>query len=323
MRKHPLSIFLLLLFTLQGSPERQIDYYETYSQAICEEESTFQTESTSDDQEKFSTVDNSIEAGQEPSLITFEYQENDPLHFGNPSDALADPSSENNYLMIKPQYSLSYNKKNFTANWVAWHLSQSDIGDADRSDKFIADKELPQDWYALKKADYKYTAYGFDRGHLCPSADRTASAEDNQQTFLMTNMIPQAPDCNRNTWKKLEEHERDLAQEGNELYIFAGGLGKGGTGNTGYFESILIDQGEILVPQYCWKIILVLPEGDDDFNRVTQDSQVIAVSIPNKQGCQEAGNWDAYFCSVDYLEKELGMDFFELLPDDIEAALED
>ena len=139
----------------------------------------------------------------------------------------------------------------------------------------------------------------------------------------MTNMIPQAPDCNRNIWKKLEEYERNLAQKGNELYIFAGGLGKGGTGNSGYFEGILIDQGEILVPQYCWKIILVLPEGDDDFNRVTQDSQVIAVCIPNKQGCQEAGSWNAYTCTIDYLEEQLSMDFFELLPDEIEAALED
>ena len=322
MRKHPLSLCLLLLLTLQGSAEKQIDYFEGYeTQFYQTKPSTTQTNPSTDAQVQ--TPSQGQTPNPAPSPIPFEYAENDPLHFGNPTDALADPSSPNNYLMIKPQFSLSYNKDTFTANWVAWHLCKNDIGDADRSNKFIADKELPQDWYALKKADYKFTAYGFDRGHLCPSADRTSSAQDNQQTFLMTNMIPQAPDCNRNTWKKLEEYERALAQKGNELYIFAGGLGKGGTGNSGYFEGILIDQGEILVPQYCWKIILVLPEGDDDFNRVTQDSQVIAVCIPNKQGCQEAGSWNAYTCTIDYLEEQLSMDFFELLPDEIEAALED
>ena len=122
MRKHPLSLCLLLLLTLQGSAEKQIDYFEGY------ETQFYQTKPST------------------PQTIPFEYAENDPLHFGNPTDALADPSSPNNYLMIKPQFSLSYNKDTFTANWVAWHLCKNDIGDADRSNKFVADKELPQDW---------------------------------------------------------------------------------------------------------------------------------------------------------------------------------
>ena len=42
------------------------------------------------------------------------------------SDAMrrANVANENNYLMIKPQYSLSYNRSQGEPNWVAWRLDQ-------------------------------------------------------------------------------------------------------------------------------------------------------------------------------------------------------
>ena len=48
-----------------------------------------------------------------------------------------------------------------------------------------------------------YSGSGFDRGHNCPSADRTGSTADNTATFLMTNMMPQAPTNNQQTWAHL------------------------------------------------------------------------------------------------------------------------
>ena len=260
-------------------------------------------------------------------VFTPVYQDNNPLLLGNPSGARAEVEFSDNYLMEKKQYSESYNKSRLGPNWVAWHLDSSDIGESKRSNKFIADTELPDSWYKVTQKDYKYTQYGFDRGHLCPSADRTASAEDNQKTFLMSNMLPQAPDLNRITWEGLEEYERKLSLEGNELYIFAGGWGKGGTGNTGYFEEIPVNSGTsspqaITVPQYCWKIILALPEGEDDLNRIAADTTVIAVWIPNRQGVNDAGPWNSYKCSVDYIEAQTGYDFFTQLPGEIEVTLE-
>ncbi len=274
------------------------------------------------DNESPTEINLSLDNESPVEINQFIYEENHPLYFGNPTGAVCDLEQEWNFLMNKKGFSESYNKANFIPNWVAWHLCQSDLGEAERSNKFIEDKSLPEEWYALKKNDYQYNAYGFDRGHLCPSADRTSSTEDNQETFLMTNMIPQAPDCNRIVWKDLEDYERSLVKEGKELYIFAGGLGSGGTGIRGYFKSIIIEEGEILVPEFCWKIILILDEGEDDLSRVSEESRIISVCIPNKQGCQEGGSWELYECSVDYLEELLQMDFFDRLPDEIETFLE-
>ena len=160
-------------------------------------------------------------SGSNPALDQG-HAENSPLFWGNPSDSIADTAASKNYLMEKPQFTISYNSETLNPNWVAWHLSRSDLGEADRADTFRPDPELPSEWYAVRKQDYKFPAYGFDRGHICPSADRTANTEDNSMTFLMTNMVPQAPDNNRIVWVALEKYEREVVQQGKEAYIFAG-----------------------------------------------------------------------------------------------------
>ncbi len=142
-----------------------------------------------------------------PSEYDYGYDENNPLFFGNPSDAYCELESAENYLLEKTQFVISYNASTLCPNWVGWHLSASDLGDSGRSNKFVADKQLPPEFYGVTQADYKFSMYGFDRGHICPSADRTATVEDNKITFLMTNMVPQAPDNNRIVWVALENYE--------------------------------------------------------------------------------------------------------------------
>ncbi|BDC94096.1 endonuclease G [Treponema bryantii] len=255
------------------------------------------------------------------------YSENSPLYFGNPSDSMPSIESDKNYLMERPQFTLSYNTSTLNPNWVAWHLCRDDLGDADRADTFRPDKELPSEWYAVRKQDYKFPAYGFDRGHLCPSADRTANTEDNSMTFLMTNMVPQSPDNNRIVWVALEKYERELVLQGKEVYIFAGPLGAGGTGDKGYFEAIPVTKKDgtelsITVPAFTWKVLLILDEGEEDLSRVSADTQIIAVCVPNEKGCGKNGSWQQYLCSVDYIEENTGYDFFELLDDELESVLE-
>lgn len=255
------------------------------------------------------------------------HAEDSPLFFGNPSDAFADTKLDTNYLMVKPQFTLSYNTSTLCPNWVAWHLDSVNMGDADRSDDFRPDEELPEGWYGVKKADYQYNKYGFDRGHVCPSADRTATKEDNSMTFLMTNMVPQTPDNNRVIWMHFENFERELVKEGNEVYIIAGPYGTGGTSPKGTFDNIPIKlkSGQeylMNVPAYTWKVLIALPAGDGDLDRMADTATAIAINVPNKTGMQKTGDWEQFLCSIDEIEAMTGYDFFELLPDDIEDALE-
>ncbi len=237
------------------------------------------------------------------------------LQLGNPTRAKPDPATADNYLVEKPQFVLSYNYGYATANWVAWHLSAEDMGGAERQDNFRPDPALPSDWTAVRSSDY--AGSGFDRGHLCPSADRTATNTDNAATFLLTNIIPQSPNLNRNTWESLESFCRELVKAGSELYIYAGTYGTGGQGSEGRALKI---KDKINVPEACWKIILILPVGEDDFNRIGEATQVIAVWMPNVQSV--ANNWRGYRVSIDQIEQKTGYDFFADLPVAVQSTLE-
>ena len=240
----------------------------------------------------------------------------DNLGMGNPSNANA--NEEDNYLMIKKQYVLSYNKSKSTANWSSWHLSTAWKGTTQRTDNFRPDETLPSSWYKVKTSDY--TNSGFDRGHLCPSDDRDGSVEDNDETFLMTNIAPQAPNNNRGVWVDLENYSRKIAEAGNELYIVAGVYGKGGTGSNGG-KTNLLDNGKIVVPASFWKVIIILPIGSNDVSRVDANTRVIAVNIPNNENVSGT-KWGDYRLSIDDLEALTGYDFLSNLPIEIQKSLE-
>ncbi|PNJ94530.1 nuclease, partial [Cylindrospermopsis raciborskii C03] len=81
-------------------------------------------------------------------------QESPHLLLGNPSSAKNSLDSSDNYLMVKKQYALSYNRSHGTANWVAWELNQSWLGNAERQDNFTPDPTLPKQWKRIKPSIY-------------------------------------------------------------------------------------------------------------------------------------------------------------------------
>jgi len=227
---------------------------------------------------------------------------------GDPSNASSDASNRNNYLLVKPQYVLSYNDERGGPNWVSWRLLASDIGDVERQDNFHPEASLPAGFHRVTPNDY--TGSGYDRGHVCNSKDRTATPADNSETFSMANMLPQTPDLNRQVWESLESYSRSLARKGNQLYIVAGGYGSAGT---------IGRSNKVTVPTNCWKIILVLPSGKD-ISQADKNARVIAVDMPNTSGIG-ADTWEKYTTTVGDIEQKTGYRFFTQLPQSVQDAL--
>lgn len=237
------------------------------------------------------------------------------LTLGNPSSA--GTSSQNNYLLVKPQYVIGYNCGIGRPNWVSWQLNSSWLGSTPRQDTFRADTTLPSGCYQVQSTDF--SGSGFDRGHMTPSADRTNSVTNNSATFLMSNMIAQAPDNNQGIWANLEDYARTLVGQGKELYIISGGYGMGGTGSNGTFYTIA--NGKVQVPNRTWKIIVVLDTPGSGLAGVTTSTRVIAVNIPNTQGVRTA-NWKDYRVSVDSLESLTGYNFLSQVSTSIQSVIE-
>lgn len=260
----------------------------------------------------------SFEKMKTGTMVNMSAGRDDHLALGNPSGATTNQNNADNFLMSKNQYVLSYNRSRGTANWVSWHLNKDWKGNAARQDDFRADPTLPTGWYAVSPNDYTNT--GFDRGHICPSDDRDASVEDNSATFLMTNMLPQAPQNNRQTWRLLEEYGRTLVTQGNELYIIAGGYGRGGSGSRGSTTETIAG-GRVTVPNRVWKVMLVISNGGDDLNRINTSTRVIAVDMPNTEEVTDR-KWHDYRVSVRDIEAKTGFDFFSRLPLSVQNTIE-
>ncbi|MBY0459137.1 MAG: DNA/RNA non-specific endonuclease [Gemmataceae bacterium] len=236
------------------------------------------------------------------------------VRFGLPAEAKHDPASRDAFLIDRPQYVLSYNDSRKIPNWVCWHLSAADIGKADRS-AFADDPGLPDGFRHVTTG--MYTGSGFDRGHMCPSKDRSDSKENNEPLFYMTNIVPQAPKCNQGAWARFEDHCRKLVRDGNELYIACGPHGAGGTGTEGEKEAIG-RAVKVTVPAAVWKVVLVLPGADA---KPTRDSKTLAVWMPNDQTVGK--DWEAYAVTVGEVEKKTGFTFFPLVPADVARAIKE
>ncbi|MCP9495195.1 MAG: DNA/RNA non-specific endonuclease [Pyrinomonadaceae bacterium MAG19_C2-C3] len=214
----------------------------------------------------------------------------------------------NQYLIQRPQYAVMYSLSLGTPAWVSWHLGFADLGSVPRGD-FATDTSLPSGFYRVRPEDY--TNSGYDRGHMIPSGDRTATVADNDATFLMTNILPQAPDNNQGVWADLEIYCRELVRAGNELYIVSGGRGTIGT----------LAAGRINIPAYTWKVIVVLPAGDRDLARIDVNTRVIAVDIPNTNGIRDVP-WRTYRASVDQVEAVTGLDFLARVSQSVQSIVE-
>lgn len=235
---------------------------------------------------------------------------------GNPSNATYDIVNSENYLLEQSYFISSYSRNKGIANWVSWHLEQADLGEAKRQDDFRANINLPNGWFTVQSNSYQNS--GFDRGHMCPSADRTSTIEANSATFLMTNMIPQAPRNNQGPWAQLEEYTRAQIRAGNEAYIISGTYGSGGIGSLGNV-TYTIAAGKINVPTHVWKIILVLPNGTDDLTRINNQTRVIAVIMPNENTI--GSNWRDYRSNIKTIETNTGYNFLSSLSADIKNSL--
>ncbi len=250
-----------------------------------------------------------------PPPVPGGFASNANIRFGMPAAAAPGAENRKHYLIDRPQYVLSYNAETRGPNWVSWRLTEHDIGHADRG-PFEYDPLLPEGFAHV--TSHVYDGSGFDRGHMCPAKDRSASQEDCDATFYLTNVVPQSPACNQKGWERLESYCRELAQHGHELHIVCGPHGVGGVGKNGRAEEIGKGRLKVTVPNKLWKVILVLPHAGAEPRRNTR---VIAVIMPNNQSV--GFDWTKYRVAVRDVEKLTGYTFFRDVPPDIAADLKE
>lgn len=64
------------------------------------------------------------------------------------------------------------------------------------------------------------------------------------------------------------------------------------------------------MPQYTWKVILVLSDGENDFGRVNKGTRAFGLIVPNFPPLNINAPWRNFRVTVDQVETLTGYDFF-------------
>jgi endonuclease G len=197
-------------------------------------------------------------------------------------------------------YTLSYDAKNKTPQWVAWELTKEETrGNEERSTEFFPDPDV----IGTKVVTYDYSHSGYDRGHMAPAGDMKWNKKAMEESFYMTNICPQDHNLNTEDWNDLEMKSREWARRYGKVYIVCGPIYTGK-------RNEYIGEHRVKVPDAFFKVILI---------NDSRKQCALGFYFENEAGERPLKE---YIVSVDKIEKMTGMDFFSALPDDLENQLE-
>ena len=203
-------------------------------------------------------------------------------------------------ILKRVAYTASYNSDLRIPNWVAWQLTGAHTeGKNKRAGvKFHEDTDVPMP----RAVDFDYVWSGYDRGHLCPSADNRWDATAQEQSFLLTNVCPQDHNLNVGDWHELENLCRKWAKTYGSIYVVAGPVLFKGKHKT-------IGKNKVTVPEAFFKVVLCM-EGKP---------KAIGFIYRNESGNRPKSY---YVNTIDDVERITGIDFFPTLPNKIEDEVE-
>ena len=147
--------------------------------------------------------------------------------------------------ICREAYLVAYDAPVKVPAYVAYTLTPPNaIGCWPRTNAFVADQSL--NGTGARPDDYVGT--GYDKGHAVPDGDLSWSQQVEYESFLMTNMYPQAGSLNRGIWKLLETSIRGWAvQQGQPFTIYVGAFYGAGDKTIG---------NGVIVPHAYYKIVI-------------------------------------------------------------------
>jgi endonuclease G len=253
-------------------------------------------ERLSEDLEKFREVNAQIrtlkESGQQLS------GDIGPAHayFGFPVDV----GYPGNLLVLENDgYVVGYCEERNNPAWVAYRVfDDPTFGSGERPSGFRMDARTQS-----RVSHDDYTHSGYDRGHMAPNyaiATRYG-VEAQEETFLMSNIVPQSPSLNRGIWRELESLVADWSHQHEDIWVVTGPI---------YDQTAEYLDSGVEVPDAFYKILM----------DVTERNQIrtLAFVLPQSGG----DSLREFSVSVDKVEAWTGLDFFPELPEDAEVVVE-
>ena len=225
-------------------------------------------------------------------------------------------------------FTVEWDTQKKAQRWTAYRIHKGQSGSVSGSSSFTEDPDLPASARVSSSSSY-YSGSGFDRGHICASADRQYSTTANRQTYYYTNMQPQNHMFNagprlangdqdwsrKSPWLQLEENVRKWGRSKgcDTLYIVKGGTIEDDMllKNSRYPQGKI--GGQLPIPKYFFVALLM---------KYNNNYQAIGFWLEHDSLDHSGDELSEYAKSIDELEALTGIDFFCNLPDDTENQVE-
>lgn len=211
-------------------------------------------------------------------------------------------------------YCLEYDTQANHSRWVAFRFDASTRAkNTGRQDSFQEDPDLPVEFCH----GFRGFGIGYDRGHLCASADRLYSAAANNQTFFMTNMSPQMSAFNQDYWVGFEGKVQNWGRSASfadTLYVV-----KGGTILEGQTLGRISRENNrsVVIPKYYFMAVLQCKNNTYKAIGFWMEHKNYNMKDPSD------AELATKIVTIDELEENTGIDFFPNLPDAVEKAVEE
>lgn len=222
-------------------------------------------------------------------------------------------------MVVREGYVLQHSALDKIPLWVCEHVTPEEVqGNVPRRNRFAPDPQLTGKPRS-ELADYRRS--GYDRGHQAPAGDQNSSQRLKDETFFLSNMIPQVGANNQQIWADLEHRVRGWVENGlvPSAWVVTGSFfydprEEDPATADGFIDFSQIGAGSVSVPTHLYK--LVFAEGADG-------GQPRAVAfVTENRGYPKPFDFAGLVEPIDWLEERTGLDFLPSLDPLTEPQLE-
>ena len=222
------------------------------------------------------------------------------------------------YAGSERNYTVFYDTFMMTPLWTAYPLERGHMGSYKRPSSWSYNPNINEK-YQIKVTGGIYSGNTYSRGHMCPNGSRNGNTTMQEQTFYVTNQVPQIQNSfNSGIWSSLEGAVQGVAKSMNEeIYVVTGvAFNKGAESPTiNYTSPRDASSQRVPIPNYFYKLVLRVKTSGG----TVTDAVCVAFWFEHKAYSDSYAN---YTVSVDEVEAWTGFDFFVNLPSEIEARCE-
>ncbi|XP_062929204.1 endonuclease G, mitochondrial [Mobula hypostoma] len=187
------------------------------------------------------------------------------------------------HIKTRESYVLAYDPRTRNALWVLEHLDAARLGlsCSDRSRSEFKEDQSVHEYHRAQNADYKGS--GFDRGHLAAAGNHKQSQKCMDDTFYLSNIVPQNANLNKSAWNNLEKYCRSLTKYNKNVFVCTGPLYLPRQESDGkvYVKYQVIGKNSVAVPTHIFKVVILEKHsGEIELRSYVMPNQPVSENIP-------------------------------------------